>query len=52
MKVKEMNIGGSHIELYDDYIGSEEEKKDQLRKASSILLAGLERAAVQKEQTA
>lgn len=52
MKVKEMNIGGSIIEFYDDYILLEEEQEKQKQRVIRALVVGLERASKRKEETA
>lgn len=52
MKVKEIMVGGSVVEFYDDCIVNEEEKQRLLERASRIILAGLSRIAKQNEETA
>lgn len=41
MKVKEMNIEGTRIEIHDDYIVPEKEKQEILNRANRIISSAL-----------
>lgn len=54
MLVKEMNVKGAKVLIYDDYIGSKEESEKALKefdeKASRFLAAKYRRLAMESEQ--